>query len=346
MKKFWCVLVCFFGIIGIVNAVRVGNLYQTRVPVVSQSSDERNQVLEQALGQVLIKVSGNTQILNNPNVKSHLSSASSLVQEFSYTAAHQPNDPKPYLLQLAFDVEGVNAILRGAGAPIWGQHRPLILIWAESEVPNHPAEVISADSTQSVSSALKQNAYRRGLPIMFPAMDIQDISQVAVNDVVNMDIAKLTNAAKRYGSDAILIGRIIQGENGYNTQWKFIMGTDQWGWNVTGKSLPDVLAALTDHVADALAGRYATVVTDNIQAKVMIKVTGITLEDDFTRLMSYLKHLNTVADVEVVRVANDAVILNVSVRGNQNSFMQNLTSEKKLTPAPADNQMLVYQWNH
>jgi len=346
MKKFGLVLICLFGMIGMVNAVRVADLYQGRVPVASQSQEERNQVLQQGLGQVLVKVSGNTQVLNNPKVQSHLSGANSLVQEFSYSASHQPNETKPYLLQLDFDVDSVNAILSDAGVPIWGQHRPLILIWLEDEAPGHPAEMINAESTQTISSVLKQNAYRRGIPVIFPAMDIQDLSQIAINDIVTMDITKLTNAAKRYGSDAILIGRIVQDANGYNTQWKFILSQDQWGWNVTGKSLPDVLAALTDHVADALAGRYATVVTDNVQAKVMIKVTGITLEDDFTRLMSYLKHLTTVADVEVVRVANDAVILRVSVRGNQTSFMQSILSEKKLTPEPEDNQMLVYQWNH
>ena len=345
MKKIGLLLILICGMIGMVSAVRVTDLYQGTVPVSSQTQQERDQVLQQAFAQVLVKISGNKLTLENPSVKSHLNSASSLVQEFSYTPLHQPNEPKPYLLHLNFDVDGVNAILQEAGVPIWGEHRPLILAWLEYETPGHPAAILSGDSAQVIPALLKQDANRRGVPLMFPAMDIQDIGQVTINDITSMNIAKLTNAATRYGSDAILIGHIVQDPNQINTQWKLVMGQDQWGWNVTGKLLPDVLIALTDHMADALAARYATVVTQNVQTKIALKVTNITHEDDFPRVMNYLKHQAAVADVSVVQVVDDAVILNVNVRGNQASFTQSILSDHKLTPQPAENHMLVYQWN-
>ncbi len=342
-------LLCLYLVANIAFAVRVTALYQGIVPVASQSVEERNRMLEPALTQVLIKVSGNNQILNNPNLKSHLSSANTLMQEFSYSEApHLAGETKPYLLHLNFDADGINKLLRDAGAPIWGQNRPLILIWLEEEAPGRKAEIIGADSSDNLSALLKQNTDRRGVPVIFPAMDMQDMSQIGVNDIATMDIAKLNNAAKRYGSDAILVGRIIQDTNGYTTQWKLVMGTDQWDWNMTGKTLADTFTAMTDNIATTLANRYAAVMTDNVQTKLTLKVMGISESDDFTQMIDYVKHLTAVTNAEVAHVAGSDVILDISLRGTEKSFIQAISIGQRLTPVASENNqtMLVYQWNH
>jgi hypothetical protein len=337
-----------FLMAGAANAVRVTALYQGVVPVASQSSADRDRMLQPALQQVFVKVSGSNQVLNNPTLKSRLSSASTLMQEFSYTPA--PSfiaATTPYLLHINFDPDGVNKILRDAGVPIWGQNRPLLLVWLDFETVNHKAEIIGANSSSDISVILKQNMDRRGVPVIFPAMDMQDISQVTVNDVATMDLLKLSTAAKRYGSDAILVGRITQDEKGYNTQWKLIMGTDQWSWNLSGKALVDSFAALADNIADTLAGRYAAVMTNDAQIKLTLKVVGITQSDDFNQVMNYVKHVTAVTNVEVAHVTENEITLDVSLRGTENAFVQAVSIGQKLTPVPSENKaMLVFQWNH
>jgi hypothetical protein len=105
---------------------------------------------------------------------------------------------------------------------------------------------------------------------------------------------------------------------------------------------------MADNVADTLAGRYAAVMTNNVQTKLTLKITGITQSDDFMQVMNYVKHLTAVTDVEVVRVAESEVVLNVSLRGTQATFAQAVSIGQKLTPVPGNNNqtMLVYQWNH
>ncbi len=102
--------------------MRVSLLYQAVVPVSSQSTEERNQMVQQGLAQVLIKVTGNEKIADNPAVKPHLSTADQLLEQFSYSAAVPTNPQQPYLLHMDFDPEGVNKLLRSAGIPIWGQN--------------------------------------------------------------------------------------------------------------------------------------------------------------------------------------------------------------------------------
>lgn len=350
MKKL-AILYCIFYFLSMNTAlaVRVTNLYQGVLPVTTQSPAERNQLAGDALKQVLIKVSGNNDILNRPEIKENLSAASTLMQEFSYVPAPALlARNKPYLLQLNFDPNGINKMLREAGAPIWGQNRPLLLIWLAYEMPNHPAEIVGADSQSPIPVLLKQDTDRRGVPILFPAMDVQDMEQVTANDIVMPNLPKLLAAAKRYASDAILIGQMQQTATGYTAQWKLIMGNDQWGWTITGPTIADTLVALADHVADTLAGRYATVITNTVQANFTMKITGVQQAEDFVQVTNYIKHLTPVSNVELEQISGSDMYLKISLRGSQASFTQALSVGQKLTPVAQDGKqdMLVYQWNH
>src|SRR5579863_9810900 len=106
MKKIVMLLFVFVCSMQTAFAVRVTALYQGVVPAMSQSASERNQLATEALSQVLVKVSGNHDILNQPQIKASLSKANDLIQEFSYISApNLPGKTTPYLLQLDFDVE-------------------------------------------------------------------------------------------------------------------------------------------------------------------------------------------------------------------------------------------------
>ena len=333
---------------GLVFAVRVSLLYQAELPVSTQTVEERNQMIQQGLAQVLIKVSGDNQVLNNPSVKTHLNAADQLLEQFSY-ASSTTNPQKPYLLQMDFDPEGVNKLLRTVGVPIWGQTRPLILVWLSYESPGHPAEIISTDSANNILQSLKQDADKRGLPIIFPVMDVTEINQISVNDIATMAVANLNTAAKRYASDAILIGRVRQDANQtYATQWKLVMGTDQWDWNITGKTMPDTLSTMIDNVTSKLASRYAVVMTNQPTTKLLLQVEGITEANDLTDVMNYIKHLTAVTDVQLVKVDDSHAVLSINLRSSKESFTQAILLSNKFTPLPAstNDAILDYQWNH
>lgn len=325
-------------------AVKVNSLYHARVPVISQSAEERRQAVQTALTQVLIKVSGNNRILDNALIKSHLALAEKLIQEYGYSAVHTPTAPASYLLEIHFDAEGVNQLLRSDNAPIWGQNRPLILAWIECEGSGGPAEIMSSDSLMDVAVLLKQAADQHGLPIIFPMMDVIDLNQISVNDITTMSASTLANAAKRYKSDAILIGRIIQDSQGIHSQWKMVLDNNQWNWNFSGKTMTGVLSAMTDSIMTTLAERYAVITTNTVQMQVTLKVLGVTQQEDFVQLVRYLNHLTPVANAEVMQISGNEVALTISLRGTQQSFMQTLSVGKKLTPI---NPILwTFQWNH
>lgn len=326
-------------------AVRVSSIYKGSVPVASQSIEDRNRALPEALQQVLIKVSGDNHILNNPNVKSHLRNAASLLQAYSYLPNDKPN--YPYLLEVQFYSEGINRLLRRASASIWGMNRPLILAWVEYEEPDHPAEIIDNDSQNEIRTDIKKSAEDRGIPLIFPIMDVKDINKVNVNDIVEMTIPTLQQASKRYRSDGILIIRAFKLVTGFSAQGKLLFRNEAYDWTITGKSMDEVLKGIVDNVTDKLAGRFASVVTNSVQSKTILTIKGILHQNDFSQMLNYLQRLPSVASTQIVQVTGDEVLLNINLRGSPESFAESLSVGNKLalvTSLTNDNK-LVYQWN-
>lgn len=327
-------------------AIRVNAIYKADLPVASQSANERDQMLPDALAQVLTKVSGTTQVLDNPAIKTQLKDASSLMQEYSYQK-NTGNTAKPYRLIVQFDSEAINKILTDANIPIWGANRPLITVWIDDELANHSPELIDNSSQNAILNLLKTEADNRGLPIIFPMMDVTDMNIVSSNDFVTQNVPNLQKASERYGSDAILLARIMHSDTGITVQAKLILGKDVWGWNLSDKTMAPIMTTLVDTVTHALAERYATAVKPTIQENMTLKVINVAEEDDFSHMMNYIEHLTPVSDVQIVRVEGNEVILSISLRATRDSFLQALMIGKKLSPvADQQNQnLMVYQWN-
>jgi hypothetical protein len=193
---------------------------------------------------------------------------------------------------------------------------------------------------------LKNNAERRGLPMMLPLMDMTDLNQVTMEDMTTLSMSSLQKASQRYTSDALLVTHIIQDNSGFSLQWKLVVGNDGWGGTVRGQNLPSVIATFMDSIANALAGRFAVVTTNTIQKNISIKVTGITQQEDFVQLVRYLNHLPSVADVSIAQISGNEVLLNVSLRSTLQAFLQSVSIGPKLTLVGTDTTLspLVFEW--
>jgi hypothetical protein len=297
--------------------------------------------------QVFVKVSGKTSIADNPDLKSHLSKSTALMQEYGYTS-NSTNTQMPYLLTVRYNTEGVNQLLRNANVPIWGVDRPLILAWVDIEVPNKPAEIIDAGSETDIPNALKQRAMQRGLPMLLPMMDVTDLNLVSVNDIATMTAPNLVSAAKRYASDAILIARVFPTATGFSVQAKLLLGTDSWDWNLSENNLTRLMENLVDNMTDTLALRYSSVTTNTTQTHLTVKITGVTQQNDFADLMRYVQHMTSVISAEPMKISGDNVVLSINLHGTNDAFVKAISLDKKLTPVAdgTDGTILVYQWNH
>lgn len=348
MKKIgiWIISLLLLNLSLCAYAVSISSVYSAEIAVPSQSQEDRLKAEGPALGQVLVKLSGDTNVTKKPEIIERMQKADRLVQEFSYSPSS--DTPKtPYILHVVFDTNGVNRILRGAQIPTWSENRPLILAWISYEPPNQTAEIVAGDNDLAIQNIFKKHADQRGLPLLTPMLDIADINQVNVNDIVTMSLPVLAVASKRYDSDVILIVRILKNTDGYSIQSKMTKDADQWSWNFKGDTVDSVVSQLLNTVTNTLAGKFAEVVTDDVETQFTLKVLGITEQSDLASVMQYVKHLPPVEDVEPLSITNDGVTLAVSLRGSQQSFVQAAASEERLQPVSgaSTDTMLVYQWN-
>lgn len=86
--------------------------YVAQVPVATQSSAEVPQALNLALKQVLIKISGDPNIINNPRLQHLIANPSSVMRQFNYQAVPFNISSSGLILQVTFDKVMLDHILR------------------------------------------------------------------------------------------------------------------------------------------------------------------------------------------------------------------------------------------
>ncbi|HSW71208.1 MAG TPA: DUF2066 domain-containing protein, partial [Gammaproteobacteria bacterium] len=155
------------------QAVKTKSIYEAEVPVSSQDAKLRDQAIQQAFVQTLMKMSGSNQILQNPSIRAVLANAGNEVDEFSYLPSQE--NGLPYILKVRFDAKAMKKILTEAKEPVWGENRSLILLWLTMETPGHAPEILDNQSNQEFAQFIKKEALKRGLPAMLPMMDISEL---------------------------------------------------------------------------------------------------------------------------------------------------------------------------
>lgn len=323
-------------------AVKIKSIYEAEVPVRSQDVQLREQAIREAFIQTLNKISGSADILQNPIIKAALPQATNEVEEFGYIPSGI--SATPYLLKVQFDPKAMKKLLREAKAPIWGENRPLLLVWLSVESAGHAPEVIDNQSSNEYALLLKNQAEQRGLPIMLPMMDLAELNVVSPADIRAKSVGLLQKAAARYHSDGILIGSIDAKDKKLNGHWKLVLGPDQWEWDLSSDSAAGLVNLLGDKLVNTLAGRYAAVQTETVSSALILKVKGVAEQEDFENMMRFIKHLSLIKEMEIENVSGDEVVLSLNVQGAKTAFMQEASVGQHLQLQLENENELIYLW--
>lgn len=326
-------------------AVRVKSLYQVNLPVMSQQADVRQQAFSEAFRQVLVRVSGNLSIAEQPVIRMHLSDAASFVDEYYYEKKMTPPN-FPWSLSIQFDSNHVNQLLQQVHATVWGENRPLILCWLVDDL-SADAHVTTLDDADGIVTILKQQAKRRGLPMIFPVMDLSEVRQVPVTDVSSANFTVLLPASKRYGSDFIVAGRLFHTIEGYHVATTVHFPDEQFVWDIVDPTVSGVLSHFVDRLANLLATRYASVVTEQVQSELQMTIVGIRENADMDKILQYLNSLPLVANSRIVQVNGSSVVLDLSLRGTLSAFNEAISVDQHLERVDNEKQSIdksVWQW--
>ena len=292
------------------------NLYTITVPLNPRVA--RPQVLRAdadfdrfAMGELLIRLTGRLDAPTHPALLD-------LVRDAGRFVVQRGNPDRENLL-IVFDSLGLQQALTARNQPVWGEERPLTLLWVAIDggpgergiLAASPSPAPGSETVEAAASALREElleaANQRGLPISLPLMDVQDLNAVDFIDVWGNFSERLNHASERYAPDAVLSGRIRLGEEGIETaRWTLLRGGNL-------RPLPGVaVRSGLDDLADLYALEFSGI---GGATRARLVVSGVESLDDYGRVMSYLESLSVLQSIQLEQLVGTEMTLRVEARG-------------------------------
>ncbi len=325
-------------------ATEVTTLYEVAVPVSGQDRSERNRAIREAFADVLIKVTGDRGTPTQPELKDALNDTLSYVQQYRY---HKQKGEDAGIdagkvilpgleLRVSFDSSAVNQLLFESGKPVWGRARPATLIWLAVQ-DQASRYLVGSNVGQEFQIEISRQAQRRGIPLFFPLLDIEDQAALRFTDVWGNFQDAIQAASLRYQSEAVLVGRLYRRQDGgWDARWTLTIDTESMHWSSSAVAVHDVLAAGIDNAADSLALRYAQKGGANADHVAVLAVSAVQSLGDYARVLKYLESIDLVTNLRVKRIEGSNVIFQLSIRGDETGLKQTIAFGGTLTPANDD----------
>ncbi len=292
-------------------AVEVTTLYTAQVPLDQEEDDPRATAYRAALDEVLLRVSGSELVADPERVELLFPNPAAYVVQF------RPGSDDT--LWVSFDGEAIERLLRQSGQTVWGSDRPLTLVWLAVDWGQGRREIIAADDqdrgldeARSIdrNRLLRQRvldiAERRGLPVIFPLLDTEDLQNVSFSDIWGGFDDALLEASRRYEANSILVGRVRPGTSQRNL-WRYYFGGDERTWS----GEPEQAVGL---VADALAAEFAISGSAPLET-VELTVGGIGSVNAYGAVQLLLSEITIVEGFSIAEVVGDQIRYRVDVRG-------------------------------
>ncbi len=292
------------------DTITLPDLYAATVPVASTGDRAQQAAFREALGDVLVRITGRRDAPQLGGLVPLVADAARLVVSYRRAAGNQ--------LSVSFNGRAIENAIDAAGLPFWGAERPVVLVWLAVDRGGGKAAVLTASSPGEERQRVAQAAARRGLPLVWP-----DPGEDA------------STAARRLGAEGVLTGRAGPGASAARpVEWSFRgAGTlaEATGVLETGPDLAaDRYAAL---MASSTAGR---------RSEELVTVTGIDSLEAFASVERALGRLRLVRGIALFEVAPDAATFRLQIRGEPQALVAALQRDGRLRLVDSSRMLFAY----
>jgi hypothetical protein len=307
------------GVAGVVE-----QLYDAEV---DWDGQDRRAAFSAALGEVIVRVTGDRGSLREAAVAELMAKPDGYVQQF------RPGDAGD-TLWVSFDGAAVTQALRAIGQPVWGEERPTTLLWLAVDQGSGRRGVLGADPDRddAVMAALRtrveDTARARGLPIVFPLLDAEDRAALSFADLWGGFDEAIEGASGRYATDAVLAGRVSLSEPDRG-RWTLYSGSAPMRW--VGDTADGI-----ERTADHYAAIFAVSGAGAAARDLAVRIHGVRDVAGYARALSHLESLTAVREVSVEQMEGDRLTLRLAVNGSPASLDQALALGSVLRPLEAE----------
>ncbi|WP_219590192.1 DUF2066 domain-containing protein [Aeromonas salmonicida] len=336
LKRVVTALCC--GLSFMVSAAQVTDLYQGKAP----TSGDMVAAQSQALGDVLVKVTGKRDILTQPDVVKALAAPGDYVQHYGYQDVGSVK-----FLKADFNVAKVNALISQSKFALLGPARPQMALWLV--INEGERRILPDQSSDGWASALRTQSQAMGLPVSIPLMDLDDNMAVNATDVWGRFAAPILQASQRYGAEMVVLGKLTPEGDKWSIDWG-LYGPKAGGElaELTRGSSSGTQAEVAQHFADELAAwlvqNYGARISGVASSQTLV-VEGLSGIDGMITVQKMLQGMASVTKVTIGKLEGDKVTFDLSLQGDKAELIRGLQLESRLRQIDDNDSGLRYQWS-
>ncbi|SFR41144.1 hypothetical protein SAMN05216203_0052 [Marinobacter daqiaonensis] len=312
------------------HAVVVDGLFREQVPLTGTDEQALAEGYETALREVLVRVSGNSEVTGLEGIGPVLEDAESLVQSWQVVQGEDGGKA----LAVTFGQVAVNRALASAGARVWGANRPLTLAWIAVQDRGDRGLLVDPDesSGEGWSAHFQQAAAERGLPLVFPAVE-QASDRRLLSEVWGQFMGRISEASQGTSHDLLAVVRINRRNDGWEASWIYEgEGVDQQK-SATGASPKELTRTIIDAWTSELADRFAVTASAVATGPVVhIEIADVDSVADYAAIKRALSGLTPVESVGARQVTRQRIVLRVAFTGELDQLRRNIALDDRFLP--------------
>lgn len=311
------------------------SLYEHSVAVDDDSEQSLIDGRREAMEAVLVKVSGDREVLGNAAVASALGDAQSFATRYGFQTG-SGDDVEQLYLWAAFDRQAIDKLLAGSGQSQWRGARPDTLVWMASQEGAEPV-IVGTDGDSDLNQIMRQRAQQRGLKVVVPLFDLQDQRALSASELWGNSPEVVAAASARYPAGVVLVGRMEPQGSGWIGYWTAYQGAERQDWETRGASREEVVVAALDVHADRLTSVYADTYSGGTvggiaAGRTLLRVSGIRSLRDYLHVSGYLQRMGGVAAARPAQLNGDTTEFELELDGSVAALQRVLSVEGLLVP--------------
>jgi len=295
----------------------VSGLYNGRVLVADQTAQSRSKGVDQALEQVLIKLTGNSKVMQLPGIQQAVSNTNNFIASVGYTKlpVSLSEELPGFALQVSFSAQAIDQLVRRAQLPILPTGRPKLVFWVVRDDAETGRQFVSEQVFPDFTQSFQQIMRDRAVPYQLPALDLEDQLSLSVSEAWSMREDTIEVASQRYAADGWAVLRFFTTTSGQvRGSWIYRLG-DQRGFNdVRAESTEAFVGLAINDLVDSVSAQL-TYIPQADTSKFVVQINQVGSFIDYQAVLAQLQGLKLVRSSNVFAVEGDRLFVTVDIDG-------------------------------
>ena len=326
------------------DAAVLRDLYSAEVAVADKSQEALAVGSQEALSEVLVKVSGSNAALENPELQSALGRARSLVQQYAYV--REDSESGKLWARFEFDQSVISKLVAQAGVPFWTANRPSVLVWVVVD-GTQGKMFLNRESSPEMMQKVEEEFNRRGVPVQFPLYDLNDSAAISIDELWQLNAHAVTAASQRYNVQHVLAGRLATLSNGsWVGDWSYLSKNSRVDRSIRVGDAEEFLRAGVSLAALEMSAKYAVAPSATVTEGIKLLVSGVSSYSDYSRIVAWLEGLELIEFANVEQIRGDTIRLNLVAQADAGQLSASIEMNQRLVPVHSTDPpvQLSYQW--